>query len=106
MDTGVDGVYAIIQDSGKQYRVREGDKILVDRKNLGEGDTIDFNEVLFCDGKIGTPYLDGVQVTGIVRSHVKGVKIYVQKFKRRKKYRRRTGHRQKYTTVEITGIGS
>lgn len=106
MNTGVDGVYAIIQDSGKQYRVREGDKIVVDRKNLGEGDEIDFNEVLFCDGKIGTPFLEGAKVTGVVRTHLKGVKIYVQKFKRRKKYRRRTGHRQKYTSVEITGINS
>ncbi len=86
--------------------VRKGDSILVDRKKMQSGDEIVFDQVLSVEGKVGTPYVDGASVTGVVRGEVKGPKIYVQKFKRRKDYRRRFGHRQKYTRVEITNIVS
>ena len=63
-----------------------------------------FDQVLNVAGKTGTPFVDGAAVSGVVRGDVKGTKLYVQKFKRRKNYRRRTGHRQTYTRVEITEI--
>ena len=63
-----------------------------------------FDRVLFVDGKAGTPYVEGAKVTGLVQGPASGEKIYVQKFKRRKNYRRRTGHRQSYTKVEIKSI--
>lgn len=97
---------AIINDKGRQYMVRKGDSILVDRKRLQAGDEIKFDQVLSIEGKVGAPFVDGASVTGVVRGEVKGTKIYVQKFKRRKDYRRRNGHRQRYTRVEITDIVS
>ena len=97
-------MFAIIQDSGTQFKVNAGDVILVDRTGLEAGSEIEFNKVLFADGKIGTPFVDGASVKGVVKGEVKGDKVYVQKFKRRKKYRRRTGHRQHYTEVEIKAI--
>lgn len=86
--------------------VRKGDSILVDRKKLQAGDEIKFDQVLSIEEKLGTPFVEGASVTGVVQGEVKGPKIYVQKFKRRKDYRRRFGHRQKYTRVEITDIVS
>ena len=99
-------MYAIFSDKERQFMVREGETILVDRKNLQPGDEIRFEQVLCVDGKTGSPFLEGASVSGIVRGSVKGPKIYVQKFKRRKNYRRRVGHRQQFTRVEITGIVS
>jgi len=97
-------VFAIINDNDRQYMVRKGDVILLDRKNLAAGEEIRFDRVLFVDDKVGTPYVDGASVSGCIRGEIKGRKVYVEKFKRRKKYRRRCGHRQKYTQVEITEI--
>ena len=97
-------MYAIINDNGQQHMVRKGESLLVDRKHLNEGDEIRFDKVLCLDGKTGAPFVDGAAVSAIVRGEIKGKKIYVEKFKRRKKYRRRNGHRQKYTRVEITDI--
>ena len=97
-------MYAIFKDSGRQFKVKEGDVILIDGKELPEGEEIQFDRVLFVDGKIGLPLVDGARVTGVVRGRAMGPKIYVQKFKRRKKYRRRTGHRQRYTKIEIKSI--
>jgi len=99
-------VVAIISDSGRQFMVRKGDSILVDRKKMQDGDEIKFGDVLSVEGKVGSPFVEGASVTGVVKGEVKGPKIYVQKFKRRKDYRRRFGHRQKYTRVEITDIVS
>jgi len=103
-------VYAIIEDSGSQMKVEPGDKFEVDlRDGVGANDEIVFDRVLLYgpdDGEslIGTPYLDGATVTAKVLDETKGKKIDVIKFKRRKGYRRKTGHRQRYLTVEITGI--
>ena len=97
-------MYAIIQHSGRQFKVKQGDVILLDRTETSPGEEIRFDKVLFLDGKVGAPFVDGAQVTGRVKGMALGRKIYVQKFKRRKKYRRRTGHRQQYTKVEITSI--
>lgn len=97
-------MYAIIKESGRQYRIQQGDVILVDRKGASEGSEIQFDRILFVDGKVGLPYVDGAKVTGVVKGEVLGKKLYIQKFKRRKKYRRRVGHRQQFTKIEIKSI--
>jgi len=97
-------VFAIIQDSGRQFKVKQGDVILVDRKGMEHGSGIHFDRVLFVDGKIGDPCVEGAKVIGEVMEEVAGKKVHVYKFKRRKKYRRHTGHRQRYTKVEIKSI--
>ena len=97
-------MYAIIKESGRQYKIQQGDVILVDSRELPEGSEIQFDKILFVDGKVGAPYVEGAKVTGVVKGNVLGEKIYVQKFKRRKNYRRRVGHRQRFTEVEIRSI--
>lgn len=102
-------MYAIIQDGGRQYRVESGTKLDIDlRKDASAGDTIEFETVLAIGGteglKLGTPAVDGAKVTAKVVSEEKGEKIYIEKFRRRKNYHRRNGHRQRYTRVEISEI--
>ena len=97
-------MYAIIRDGGHQYRVSEGDKILIQRREANEGAELELGEVLFMGGEVGSPLVSGASVKAKVLGEVKGDKIYVQKFKRRKNYRRRTGHRQRYTHVEIVSL--
>ena len=100
-------MYAIIQTGGKQYRVEKGDHIEVERLTLLDG-MIEFNEILMLsDGEkrdIGTPFLTKVFVKGEVVGETKGAKVISFKYKRRKNYRRKVGHRQKYTVVRITAI--
>ncbi len=103
---GVSTVYAIIEDSGKQFMVQKGNVILVDRKDVEPGNEIKFEQVLCVDGQVGFPFVEGASVSGLVRRNVKDAKVTVRKFKRRKKYRRCRGHRQKYTQVEIMEIVS
>ena len=103
-------MYAIIADSGRQYRVEEGQELQVDyRDDASKGDSISFDQVLAVSGdgetKLGTPVLDGVSVTAEVVGTSQGPKLVVQKLRRRKNSRRRTGHRQLHTTVRITKIG-
>jgi len=102
-------MYAIIESGSHQYRVQEGDQLTIDKQNADEGDTLNFDNVLLVAGteddpQIGTPYVDGARVVGEVVRNFRGKKIIVQKFKRRKNYRRKKGHRQPYTTVQITEI--
>lgn len=101
-------MYAIIVDGGRQYRVEPGMELEVDYRDLPEGENIEFPKVLAVGGddglRIGTPTVDGVQVTASVLGTHKGDKIYIQKFRRRKHFRRRTGHRQQYTRVKIESI--
>lgn len=97
-------MYAIIRDGGHQYRVSEGDTILIERTGLEPGSTVTFGEVLFADGKIGAPVIDGASVEAEVDGLHKADKIFVVKYKRRKNYRRRFGHRQKLTKVTIKSI--
>lgn len=101
-------MYAIIESCGKQYKVTEGDVIFFEKLDAEEGSKISFNEViLVADGEkieIGNPYVKGVKVEGNVVSHGKGKKIIVFKYKAKKNYKRKQGHRQPYTKVEITSI--
>ena len=101
-------MYAIIEEGGRQFRVTGGDTIRIDRE-IDEGDTtITFGRVLLVGGegqpKIGAPLVSGATVTADVIGPVKGPKIDTIKYKRRKGYRRKIGHRQQYTAVKVTGI--
>ena len=100
--------YAIIRTGGKQYRVQPGTTLRVATLPGDAGASVEFNEVLLgSDGstvRTGVPYLSGAKVTGEIVKHGRGEKIVVFKFKRRKNYRRKTGHRQKYTAVRITDV--
>jgi large subunit ribosomal protein L21 len=103
-------MYAIIEDSGTQFKVTSGDRIRIDRQ-VKEGDkTVTFERVLLVAGegspKIGAPALGGATVSAEVLGEVKGPKIDIQKYKRRKGYHRKIGHRQRYTEVRITGINA
>lgn len=106
-------MYAIIEESGGQRKVAKDETILIDLHDGGEtnaGDTITFDKVLVVGevgGKatLGAPYVDGAQVTAeVVEPAVMGDKIHIYKFKPKKGYRRKTGHRQRYTSVKITNI--
>lgn len=103
-------MYAVIKTGGKQYRVQEGDVITIEKLNANVGDKVEFDEVLVlgegADIKVGTPYLDGVKVFGTVTENGKGKKIIIFKYKSKKDYRKKQGHRQPYTMVEITGLGT
>ncbi|HEX5104490.1 MAG TPA: 50S ribosomal protein L21 [Pirellulaceae bacterium] len=103
-------MYAIIATDGKQYKVQEGDELQIDlRPDAKEGDQITFDKVLLLsDGtspKVGRPTVAGATVPAEVLGQEQGEKIYIQKIRRRKNYRRRTGHRQMYTRVRIGAIG-
>lgn len=100
-------MYAVIKSGGKQYRVAVGDVIRVERLACGLGDTVKLDQVLLVsDGKgvrAGSPLLDEV-VTATVRAHGREDKIRIFKMRRRKNSRRRAGHRQDYTELQVTGI--
>ena len=102
-------MYAVIQTGGKQYRVSEGMTLKVEKINAEEGSSVDLEKVLMVANgdnvQVGTPYLDG-KVTATVKSHGKGKKVHIVKFKRRKHHLKRQGHRQQYTELEITGINA
>ncbi len=101
-------MYAIFEDGSHQFRVREGDRIEVDRRDGDRGATIEFAKVLLLAGDgaptIGAPLIEGAKVTATIVETYREKKIIVQKFRRRKNVRRRRGHRQSMTTVMITGV--
>lgn len=101
-------MYAIIKTGGKQYRVSEGEAVQIEKLNAEVGAEVVFEEVLTvvndADVKIGAPVVEGAKVTAKVVEHGKADKIFVFKYKAKANYRRRQGHRQPFTTVEITKI--
>ncbi|MCC6557466.1 MAG: 50S ribosomal protein L21 [Polyangiaceae bacterium] len=103
-------MYAVIKTGGKQYRVAEGQKLRVEKLAGVAGDKVTFNEVLLIGGadapKIGRPLVSGASVAAEITAQDRGKKIVVFKFRRRKNYRRKNGHRQPYTELKITGITS
>lgn len=103
-------MYAIIDNGGRQFKVEAGDCIDVDLCPLDEGqETLVFERVLLVGGqdtppRIGTPTVAGAKVTASILGEIKGDKLVIQKFRRRKNYRRRTGHRQRFLKVRIDAI--
>jgi large subunit ribosomal protein L21 len=102
-------VYAIFEDSGRQYKVNPGDKIYVDLRDVAEGqETLEFDRVLLvgdgADARIGQPLIEGAKVIGKLGAEVKGPKVVSFKMRERKNYRRKKGHRQKYLTVTVSEI--
>lgn len=101
-------VYAVIETGGKQYRVAEGDTIEVERVPADEGATVEIDRVLMVAGDtgitIGAPVVDGARVVATVSEHLRGPKITVFKMKAKKRYRRKTGHRQELTRLKIDAI--
>ena len=101
-------MYAVFKTGGKQYRAAEGDKLKVEKLNVAEGDSVEFDEVLLVgegDGvKVGTPLISGSKVKAKVLVQARDKKVDVIKFRRRQNYRRTHGHRQHFSLVEITGI--
>jgi large subunit ribosomal protein L21 len=108
-------MYAVISTGGKQYRVRAGDKLRVEKLTIDEGSNVDFDKILLVGERenvtVGTPFVAGGRVSATVTGHGRHKKIQVVKFKRRKKYRRLLGHRQWYTEllidhIEPAGLGA
>ena len=100
-------MFAVIETGGKQYKVKEGDVIRVEKLPVPEGSEIELDKVLFVSNdeiKVGKPYIEGVTVKAKVLRHTRGRKIIVMKFKRRRNYRRKYGHRQWFTELEILEI--
>jgi large subunit ribosomal protein L21 len=100
-------MYAVFKTGGKQYRVAAGDQVRVEKVPGNVGDAIAFNDVLLVSGetvKLGRPLVGGAKVEAKIVSQGLGPKLVVFKFKRRKNFRRKTGHRQPYTALEITNI--
>jgi ribosomal protein L21 len=97
-------MYAVIVSGGKQYRVEVGDVVYLEKLDAEAEQTIVFDEVLILDGKIGTPAIKGARVEGKVVKHGKGKKIIVFRYRPKKGSKRKLGHRQPYTKVEITKI--
>ena len=95
---------AIFVTGGKQYMVEEGQELYIEKLENEEGSEVVFDEVLYVDGKIGTPTVKGAKVVAKVLKHGKQKKVLVFKYKPKKKYRKTQGHRQPYTKVEIKKI--
>jgi large subunit ribosomal protein L21 len=102
-------MYAIVETGGKQYRAAVGEVLEVELLGVGEGEAVEFDRVLLVTGdegtRVGTPYLSGTIVRGeVTKAEVKDRKIVIFKMKRRKGYRKKTGHRQRHTHVRVTAI--
>lgn len=101
-------MYAIFETGGKQYKVQEGDTLFVEKLPASEGETVQFDKVLFVkDGdevKVGAPVVDGASVQATVDEHGRGKKLTVFKYKPKKNYHRKQGHRQPYTKIKIEKI--
>lgn len=101
-------MFAVIQTGGKQYKVAEGDIIFIEKLNAEEGSEVAFEDVLAVSGdsgfKAGAPFVSGAKVTGTVVKNGRGKKIYVMTYKSKKNEKRKKGHRQPYTKVQINKI--
>ena len=102
--------YAIIETGGKQYRVSVGDTLSIEKLPLEAGSDVTFDRVLMIGGdgpaQVGAPLVDGASVQGQIEEQYRGEKIVIFKYKAKKRYRRRTGHRQSLTRVAITAINA
>jgi len=102
-------MYAVIKTGGKQYTVREGDLLKIEKMELGEGDNIEFDVLMLGNEdsvQVGTPLVEGAKVTATVESQGRHPKVKIIKFRRRKHSRKQMGHRQYFTEIKITGINA
>ncbi len=103
-------MYAVIETGGKQYRVSEGDVITIEKLAVEAGEKVEFDRVLVLsneeDLKVGAPYVEGAKVFGEVVENGKGKKVIIFKYKSKKDYRKKQGHRQPYTMVKIESLGN
>ncbi len=101
-------MYAVIQTGGKQYRVAEGETLRVEKLSAAPGDKLSFSPLLFADDggnvQVGKPEVSGIKVEAEVLGQARGEKIVIFKYKRRKSYRRKAGHRQPFTALKIVSI--
>ena len=101
-------MYAIVATGGKQYRVRKGERLRIEKLSAKIGDSVELDNILMIgeanDIKVGEPYLRGAKVTAKVFAIGRTKKVKIIKFRRRKHHRKQMGHRQSYTEIEITGI--
>jgi len=101
-------MYAVIQTGGKQYKVAPGEEVKVEKIPGNTGDSVAFDKVLLTsdgeDVNVGNPFLEGTKVVGSIKRHGKDRKIVVFKYKRRKGYRKKQGHRQDFTLIRIDNI--
>ena len=101
-------MFAVIETGGKQYKVSEGDVVYIEKLEVNEGETVTFDKVLAVSANdsfsCGAPYVDGAAVTATVVKQGKGKKIYVLKYKAKKNEKKKIGHRQDYTKVQINKI--
>lgn len=101
-------MYAVIEDGGKQYRVSEGDRVFVERRNVLPGEEVAFERVLLLskegDVRVGRPVVEGAQVSAVVEGERRHKKVTIMRFRRRKGSHIEHGHRQTYTTVRIRKI--
>ena len=95
---------AVIETGGKQYLVEKGSVIYVEKLDAEVGKNVTFDKVLMADDLVGTPYVTGAKVVGEVVKHGKEKKIIVYHYRQKKKFRKRQGHRQPYTKIEIKSI--
>ena len=102
-------MYAVIETGGKQYRVQEGDVITVEKLDVNAGDKVELDKVLVLSDdnglKVGTPYVEGAKVIAEAVENGKGKKVIIFKYKAKKDYRKKQGHRQPYTMIEIKSLG-
>ena len=99
-------MFAIIETGGKQYKVSEGDELFVEKLDVEAENEVVFDKVLMVEGKVGTPYVKGATVKATVVKHGKGKKIIVYKYKSKKNYHKKQGHRQPYTKVKVVAINA
>ena len=103
-------MYAVIKTGGKQYKVKQGETLKVEKIDAAEGAKVDLDEVLMVgEGdkvQVGAPFLEGGKVTATVMSHGRGKKVEIVKFRRRKHHRKQMGHRQSYTELQIDSISA
>jgi large subunit ribosomal protein L21 len=101
-------MYALVKINGKQYKAQQGELLKVDRLPEGEGEQLEFDSVLMLknDGnvQVGAPFVSGAKVRAVVTNHGKDRKVTVFKYKRRKNYRRKQGHRQRFSVIRVEEI--
>jgi large subunit ribosomal protein L21 len=101
-------MYALVEIKGKQYKAEKGGLLKVDKLNQDSGSAVEFDSVLLVsnngDVKVGDPYVKGVSVKAVVEGDTRGKKIIVMKYKKRKSYRKKTGHKQSYSVIKVEDI--